>query len=359
MFSGQQIPIVKPEQPVNPEQLTARMLECLYTGALKYGNRFSMELQRRLAEELELPDSRQLLVTVSGTAALLLAVVGCAGPAKPGDVALLPAFTFPATAEVLVQLGYRLRFVDVAPDTWTVDPAVVARALTEEDRARLVLSVDTFGNPADYEVLRPLCDDAGVALVADSAAGLGSRHQGLPLAQQAHAHSFSMSFAKVLSAGGAGGAVVLPEETELDPRAGWTRSLLMTELHAIAALDQLPMLEEMVVRRNAIANIYSQGLKALKGLRLQYIRPGNRSSQVHWVMQVEEGRELMEAELQARGIQTKRYYRALHRGPWGPQNGLPVTDALHDQVLALPMFSQLSDSKALQIVEAVRNSLCA
>src|SRR5438128_2542199 len=138
------LPVVVPPRPVRPELVLQRQWEALFSGAVKHGNRWTTELTGRLGEELR--TDRRVLVTASGTAALRIMVAATAGPARPGDVAVLPAFTFPATAEILRQLGYRLRFADVDDRSWTLDPAAVARALAPGD-VRLVLAVDTFGNP--------------------------------------------------------------------------------------------------------------------------------------------------------------------------------------------------------------------
>src|SRR5262249_25687062 len=143
-----------------------------------------------------------------GTQALRLAIVATAGRGSSGDVAVLPSITYPATANVLVQLGYTPRYVDVDEHTWTMDARALERALAD-GLPRVVVCVDTFGNPCDYAGLTSICAVAGVPLVADSAAGLGSRYLGRALATQADAHAFSMSFAKVISAAGAGGAVVI------------------------------------------------------------------------------------------------------------------------------------------------------
>ncbi|MEU8228483.1 aminotransferase class I/II-fold pyridoxal phosphate-dependent enzyme [Actinoplanes sp. NPDC048967] len=347
------LPVVVPPRPVRPELVVARQQQCLVSGEVKHGNRWTRELTERLGKELDLDDDRRVLLTASGTAALRIMVAATVGRAGPGDVAVLPSYTFPATAEILVQLGYRLRFADVDPATWTLSPAAVAEALRPGD-VRLVMAVDTFGNPCDYPGLRAVCRPAGVALLADSAAALGSLHQGRPVAQQADAHAYSMSFAKVLSAGGAGGALVLPaeaaERVQADP-AGWTRSELMNELHAVVALDQLPVLGDLVRWRTEVAAVYT-GLP----LETQQVRDGNRHSYVHWVARVAD-RDGLQRRLDALGVGTKPYFAAVHRGPLGAGETLPVTDALHAEALALPMSSELTPEQAERVVAAVRRGL--
>ena len=355
------LPVVIPPKAVLPDQVAARQQASLWSGEIKHGNRWSEELQNKLASVLEAGDEHTVFATASGTAALRLVVAATAGVAAPGEVAILPSFTFPATAEVLLQLGYRLRFIDVDERTWTLDPELL-RAELSSSPARVVVTVDTFGNPCDYDALRRVCGEAGAFLVADSAASFGSRHQGRPVARQADGHAYSMSFAKVLSAGGAGGAVVLPAESAAAVQrspAGWLRSELMNELHAICALDQLNVLEDLVRRRNRVAEIYQQGLPPVPGLSTQEVRPGDRHSYVHWVMRVPQspGRDALQRSLLECGVQTKPYFRALHLAGLGNGEQLPVTERLDGEVLALPMSSELTEEDAEQAVMAVQHCL--
>lgn len=357
------LPVVVPPRPAAPDEVVERQQAALWTGAVKHGNRWSEELTQRLGKELDLADDRRLLVTESGTSALRLLVVAVAGPAAPGDAAVLPSFTFPATAEVLVQLGYRLRFVDVDAATWTIDPDAVAAALAAEP-ARLVVAVDTFGNPCDYARLLEVCHAGGATLVADSAAALGSLYRGVPVATQAAGHAFSMSFAKVLSAGGAGGAVVLPADACLDPAAGWARSQLMHELHAIVALDQLAVLEDLIRRRQRVAAVYAQTLANLPdGFAAQQVQAGDRHAFVHWVLRVPPvvDRDALQRDLLRFGVQTKPYFRALHLDPASAAGAdsasLPVTERLDAEVLALPMSSELTEDDAERVALALERCL--
>ncbi|WP_431933477.1 DegT/DnrJ/EryC1/StrS family aminotransferase [Micromonospora sp. RP3T] len=351
------LPVVVPPPPAHPDLVADRQQAALTSGEVKHGNRWTRELTERLGKELELDDDHRVLVTASGTAALRIMVAATVGPARPGDVAVLPSYTFPATAEILVQLGYALRFVDVDAATWTLDPAAVAGAVARGG-VRVVLGVDTFGNPCDYPALRAVCDPAGVALLADSAAALGSLHRGHPVAQQALAHSYSMSFAKVVSAGGAGGALVLPAdaaEAVLAAPAGWTRSELMNELHAVVAVDQLAELDTLVRRRAEVAEVYADAARTLP-VEFQQVRPGDRHCWVHWVARIADRDRVADA-LAALGVQTKPYFAAIHRGPLGGGERLPVTDRLDAEALALPMSSELTVEQAERVVAALRRCL--
>jgi dTDP-4-amino-4,6-dideoxygalactose transaminase len=321
-------------------------------------------LTEGLRHRLEVPADTEVLVTGSGSAALRLAVQAIAGPVTPGDVAVLPSFTFVATGEVLAQLGYRLRFCDVQQETWTMDPLSLAAALAPGD-ARVVVAVDALGAPADYTALNKVCADAGVPLVADSAAALGAAQRDRPIGTQAVAHAFSLSFAKVLSAGGGGGAVVLPGGAleRLRRPVDWTRSVPLMETAAVAALDLLQDLDLLVAARREVAVRYAE--LAGRGAVPQQAARGDAHAWVHWAARfpgVDRG--TFAADLQRLGIGTKPYYApALHHQDWGPHAEvgakLPVTDRLAREVLALPMSSELSSQQADRVVTAVLGALAS
>lgn len=357
------LPVVIPPRSPRPDVLADRQQQVLWSGLVKHGNRWTRALEAEMRECLELPDGATLLLTTSGTEALRLAVAGTVGPAPAlGATALMPSFTFPATVEALVQLGYMVRFVDVEAGSWNLDPAALEAALRDEPGAQVVVAVDTFGNPCDYEALNEVCDRFGVTLIGDSAAGLGSRRGGRPLATQAAAHAFSMSFAKVVSAAGAGGAVVFRRPPQWSEEAGWTRSALIDELHAVAALEQLETLEELVERRGAVARVYEEAIAAVPGIDLQQVAAGDRHSYVHWVLRADgaEHAEQLRRHLADLGVGTGNYFRAQHLGSRGPMPQLlPVTERLHDGVVALPMSSELTLEGAQHVAAACAEALAA
>ena len=356
--------VVRPPRPRRPDEVAARTQACLETGSVK-GGPWTAELTARLRAELALPDDSALLLTGSGSAALRLAVQAIAGPVRSDDVAVLPSFTFAATGEMLAQLGYTLRFCDVRPDTWTMDPDSLAAALADGDAA-VVVAVDALGAPADYPALTKVCADAGVPLVADSAAALGARHQGRPVAAKAAAHAYSLSFAKVISAGGSGGALALPADAvdRLRSPVDWLRSVPLAETAAVAALDLLDDLDLLVGRRRAVAARYAQ-LASVDGVRPQRVADGDAHAFVHWVARFGGvDRDRLAAELDRLGVGTKPYYAPpLHWHDWGPYaeraGALPVSDALGREALALPMSSELSPLQAERVTMAVLAALTA
>ena len=360
------LPVVVPPRPESPETVFARQQQALLSGSVRDGQ-WTSELAGMLHSTLAIDEDHEVLVTSSGTAALKLAVVAAAGPGWEhghDPVAVLPAFTFAATAEVLVDLGYRLRFCEVNESTWTLDSAALVAALAPGD-VTLVVAVDALGAPADYDSLRPICAEAGVALIADSAPAMSALHSGRPLGNQADAHAFSMSFAKVVSAAGAGGALSVRREllSRLDAPIDWRRSTRISEVHAIAALDLVFRLDELVARRDAVAHVYNTLLGTHPLVVPQQVRPGDRHGWTHWTARILDGhRARLSGRLPELGVGAKPYYApALHRENWNeraePCGPLTVTDALAEQALALPMSSELTPADAERVALRVLAAL--
>jgi dTDP-4-amino-4,6-dideoxygalactose transaminase len=355
--------LVQPPRPVDRATVARRLMDVLDTGLVKHGHRWTTALTQAVRTRLEVDDSREVLLTVSGTAALRLCALALTKDRPRSDrrpLAVLPSFTFPATAEFLIQLGIDLVFCDVDKDTWTLDVGTLADVLASRP-VDLVVCVDALGNPADYGSLVRLCAEAGVPLLADSAPALGSYCAGLPVGTQADAHAFSLSMAKVVSAAGAGGFAILPagSRSYLEGGANWIRSSLMTEPNAVVALDQFPHIDGMLARRAAVAAVYQEFAEAVAGITGQQVRSTHQHSWVHWVMRCEPplSRDDIAAHLAVLGIETRPYYAPalhLHHGTASRQPPLPVTEELARHVLALPMSSEMRVSDARRVVDGLR-----
>lgn len=365
------VPVVLPPRPVRPGLVARRQQAALWSGEVKFGNRWTTELMERLSEALGVADGDELQATMTGTAALRMcfeAAVGGAGVAH-GKVAVLPAFTFAATAEALVQIGFRLRFADIDPYTWTLDPTSLEEALEKED-VSLVVPVDALGVPADHTRIAQIAAAHGVPVVSDSAAALGSLYRGQPVAGLQWAHAYSLSFAKTLTAGGIGGLALAPRGCLGAGPSNWNRSSMMSELHAVAALDQVAALPELVRRRNALAARYDAVVAGRAGVRRQGVRNGDGHSWVHYVLALPDSDscDAVARDLERGGVQTKRYYAPVLTDPgWGHRFdtghgpaesvALPVTDGLKSRVLALPMSSEFTGGQVARSVAALERAL--
>src|SRR4051794_26608056 len=156
-----------------------------------------------------------VLAPASGTAALHLGyrLLGV----EPGDEVWTSTLTFVATIAPAVQMGAVPRFLDVSPESWTLDPGLLERELARAARRgrlpRAVVPVDLFGQCCDLGTLVALCDRWGVPVLCDSAAALGSTQHGRHAGRGARLAAFSFNGNKIVTA--AGGGALASEDAAL------------------------------------------------------------------------------------------------------------------------------------------------
>jgi perosamine synthetase len=136
----------------------------------------------------------------SGTAALHSALVAVG--VKRGDEVILPSFTFVATAEVVVFQGAKPVFVDIEPDTYTISPKAIEKAVTK--KTKVVMPVDLYGLPADIKPIREIADNHGLKVVEDAAQAHGASYQGKPPGAFADATCWSFYASKNMTTGEGG-----------------------------------------------------------------------------------------------------------------------------------------------------------
>jgi dTDP-4-amino-4,6-dideoxygalactose transaminase len=320
-------------------------------------------------------------VTVSsGTDALQIAMM--AEGIGPGDAVFLPAFTYTATAEVPLLLGATPVFVDVDPATFQIDVAHLQGRITETRRAgklrpRAVIGVDLFGQPADWPALAAIAASEDIFTLDDCAQSFGAALHGQRLGKAADATATSFFPSKPLGAYGDGGALF----TESEERAALYRSLRthgegatryevlrigmngrLDTLQAAILLAKLEIFEAEIARRDEIARIYDAGLADIIGIPARV--PDSASAWAVYAVLLRDSaeRDLAQSALKAAGIGSAVYYpRPLHRQPaYAARHdgaALPVSEALSQRIMALPIHPDLTDAQATRVVTTLRAAL--
>jgi dTDP-4-amino-4,6-dideoxygalactose transaminase len=320
-----------------------------------------------------------VVTCASGTDALALVLM--AKGVGPGDAVLCPSFTFAATAEVIAWLGATPVFVDVLPDTFNLDPRSLAVGIETTEQQRLkavgVVAVDLFGQAADYDAIAPLCEAAGLWLLADAAQSFGAACNGRKVGAIGDASATSFFPAKPLGCYGDGGAVFTDNAALADVirslrvhgegedkydnvRIGMNGRL--DTIQAAVLLEKLKIFPDEIEARNAVAARYGAGLGDV--VAVPKVMDGCVSTWAQYTIRVPGGRrDAVAAALKAHGIPTAIYYRRpLHRQPAYRHfpiagNGLPVSDALAAEVLSLPMHPYLAEDLQDTIIAAIRAAL--
>lgn len=331
------------------------------------------ELEERLARH---GGARHAVGVSSGTDALLAVLM--AEDIGPGMAVFLPAFTYTATAEVVLLLGAVPVFVDVDPQTFQIGVPSLEQRLADVRRAgrlepKAIIGVDLFGQPAPWDELNDLASREGLILFADCAQSFGASYKGRNLGHEARATTLSFFPSKPLGCYGDGGAIL----TDDDEKAALYRSLRshgegrqryevqriglnarLDSLQAAVLLSKMDVFEEELKRREAVASAYDAGLPAL-------VRPPVRvpDSQSAWAVYCvtlpsHRLRESLRSRLAEAEIATAIYYpKPLHWQPaYQAQHdgvALPVAETVGEQVLALPIHADLSDDAVGRVLAVI------
>ena len=295
----------------------------------------------------------------SGTAALHLAVLALG--IGPGDEVIVPAYTFPATANAVELCGASAVLVDVDPDTFLVDPRSVARALT--DRTRAVMAVHLFGRPVDWEALRSVVPE-DVVLIEDAAGALGASYRGVPCGGLGALACFSFHPRKIVTTG-EGGAVTT-DDGDLDAAVrrlrhhGWAElgsmpapgfNYRLPDVLCAIGIPQIAQLESLLAARERVARGYE--LRLGNVVLTPHAAEGDRHGWQAYVVQLDRRDEALGA-LRAEGIEAQIGTWALHRlEPYRAQGSFPGADRAFERALALPFHTQLTDSDLDRVTEVL------
>jgi dTDP-4-amino-4,6-dideoxygalactose transaminase len=324
----------------------------------------------------------------SGTEALWLALV--AAGVRPGDSVITTAFSFFASASAIVRAGATPVFVDVDPGTLNLDATLVDRQLraTQRENLRAILPVHLYGQCADMDAFDRIAQEFGVAIVEDAAQAIGAEWSGRGAGSLGVTAAFSFYPTKNLSAYGDAGIATTsrPEMAEHmrqlrnhgSPRRyyhnefGWNGR--MDAIQAAVLRVKLPHLADWNQRRRQHAATYDQ-LFASAGLtnaqasnqpsnescapvRLLSRSPQARHVFHQYVIRAQRREELRQF-LAERKIGSEIYYPLpLHLQPVFSYLGLkagdmPVSEQAAREVLALPMFPELTEAEIGWVVESI------
>ena len=338
---------------VGDEEL-AEIREVLESGQLTMGPKVA-EFEELLAAAVGTPHA---VAVSSGTAALHVGVLALG--LAPGDEVLVPAYTFPATGNVVALAGATPVLVDVDPLTMNMDPEAAHARVTP--RTKAILAVHLFGRPAPLDAYPEL------PVLEDAAGALGALRAGRPCGSLGVLGCFSFHPRKIVTTG-EGGAVTtaddaLAERVRSLRHHGWSPSDAYVDMPApafnyrladvLAALGipQLRRLAELHEAYERIARGYAERLA-----HLDVVLPGTDPGDVHgwqaYVIQVDDRDRVME-RLRAEGVQCQIGTYALHRlGAYRDQGSFPGADAAFERALALPLHPRLSGDELDRVAAAL------
>lgn len=287
----------------------------------------------------------------------------------PGDEIITVANSFIATSEAISQTGAKVVFVDCNEKTYTIDPALVEKAITPKTKA--IVPVHLYGQPADMDPILALAAKHGLKVVEDCAQAHGAVYKGRKIGTIGDMATFSFFPGKNLGAYGDAGAIV----TNDDKLGEWARKYAnhgrkdkydhefeginsrLDGLQAAILNVKLKHLDKWTERRIAIADKYDKAFAGVVGVPTR--AEGVRHVYHLYVIRLKD-REKIQAVLTERGVATgihypiplpslKAYAYLGHK-----DSDFPVSDMLRKEILSLPIHGSMTDAEVDYVIEAVR-----
>ncbi|MDZ5810246.1 DegT/DnrJ/EryC1/StrS family aminotransferase [Halorubrum sp. AD140] len=306
----------------------------------------------------------------SGTAALLLALR--AAGVGPGDQVLVPGHSFFATVSPVLSLDADPVFVDIDPETYTMDPADLAEKASAATSPAAVIPVHIYGAMADMDAIGRVAEEHDLFVLEDACQAHFAERDGETAGSAGDAGAFSFYPSKNMTVAGDGG-MVTTDDAELAREMrrlrnhgrdddGVHRSLglnyRLDETSAAVGLAQLGRVERWNRNRHSAAERYTEALETVPEVTAP-TEPEDAFHVYHlYVIQAPDRDELQD-HLEAQGIDTGIHYgTALHEHPAVTDRidpvSLPRTEALVDRILSLPMYPEIAERD----VEYVTNTIC-
>jgi dTDP-4-amino-4,6-dideoxygalactose transaminase len=314
----------------------------------------------------------------------------------PGDEAIVPAFTWVATANVVEHLGGKIVFCDIDLQTFNLDVAELAKKITP--RTKAILPVHLFGLPAEMQAINQLAKQHGLRVVEDAACGFGSQYHGKHVGTLGDAGCFSFHPRKAITTGEGGmittdnqelaeklrrlrdhGAAVTDLQRHMGarpylladhPDAGYNQR--MTDIQAALGSAQMDRADEIVVERRRLAARYDEAFASLSWLRVPVhvasLKHGYQSYPCLFapepvttesIPRINAARNAWMDKLQQVGISTRPATHAVHmlsfyREKFGLRpNDFPNAWAANDCSISLPLFHGMTDTEQSFVIEQV------
>ena len=316
----------------------------------------------------------------SGTSALHLCIRALG--IGEGDEVITTSFSFIASANCILYERATVKFVDIDPDTYCIDPSKIEAAITPKTKA--ILAVDIFGYLADWKAIRAIADKHNLILIEDSCEALGSVRDGVHAGMFAECGMFAFYPNKQMTTG-EGGVIVTNREDianqarsernqgrALDSKWLEHRTLgfnyRLSDINCALGTSQLSRLPEFKKKRQQIVEWYAEELADISDVvSVPLSQPGVDISWFVYIVRLadrytQKDRNALIAHLQSKDIGCNTYFPAIHLQPVYKAQGysegdFPITEHISDRTVALPFFTNLSREEVASVCTILKDGL--
>lgn len=315
--------------------------------------------------------TRYAISCCNGTVALHLALVALG--LKSGDEVIVPTLTFVATANAVRYCGATPVFIDVDPETWTIDPSLIEQKITS--RTRGIIVVHLYGQPADLDPILDLASRHSLFIVEDAAEAHGAEYKGNKVGSLTLVGAFSFYGNKAITTGEGGMLTTNDDELAaklrllrgqgMDSQKRYWHPVIgynyrMTNVAAAVGLGQLEKVDWHLERRATVANWYKKALSDIGGVMWQSEQGWSR--RIYWMFSIVlEGnagdRDDAMAHLHDDGIETRPLFYPLHLLPPYQKEGEPADYPVAEQIsyngFSLPTWAGLTYDDVNYVAESL------
>ncbi|PVE92204.1 DegT/DnrJ/EryC1/StrS family aminotransferase [Microbacterium sp. TPD7012] len=321
--------------------------------------------------------ARHAAAVSSATTGLHLALVALG--VQPGDEVVIPGFSFPATANAVIQQGATPVFVDIDEATFNLDPALLDAAVT--DRTRAIMPVHAFGLCADMDAINAVAARHELPVLEDAACALGGTYGGRHAGTLGTAGVYSFHPRKIITT--AEGGMITTDDDELAKRIAVLRAhgavrgelymefveagfnYRLSDVHAAIGLAQMTRIDDIVSGRRRAASELTSRVSGIEGVQVPTEPAGTAHTFQSYVVLLDDGidRDEVIRRMRTRDIETTLGTYGMHLQPYFrerfgiPDEALPHTTRAHHQALTLPLYPQLTEDDMDAIADALRLSI--
>ncbi|MBX2845294.1 MAG: DegT/DnrJ/EryC1/StrS family aminotransferase [Saprospiraceae bacterium] len=308
----------------------------------------------------------------NGTDALQIALMAL--DLRPGDEVIVPAFTYIAPVEVIALLGLKPVLVDVKPDTFNIDPDVLVAAINSKTKA--IIPVHLFGQSADMASIMNIAKKHGLKVVEDNAQSIGTRFEGKHTGTLGDIGCISFFPSKNLGAYGDGGALTTNDSglaarlKSICSHGQYSRKYYHDEIGVNSRLDALQAailnvklghLDDFVAARRSVAAAYDKALNDVADITIPFRTASSTHVFHQYTLKIKAGkRDALKAYLSEQGIPSMIYYpmpiytQRAYTNEFPATIHLPVTEQLCQEVLSLPMHTEMTEDQIEYIIHHVK-----
>ena len=338
------------------------------TGIFTNKGPFHEELERKLEKYLKV---KYLSLFSSGTTALITSLF--ASNIK-GEVITTP-YSFVATANSILWAGAKPVFVDIDPISMNIDPSKIQRAITKNTTA--IMPVHSYGNPSDVSKIKKIAKKNNLKVIYDAAPSFGVTDRGGSVLRHGDLSVLSFHATKVFSTI-EGGAIISPT-LKMKARIDKLRNFgfddeitisepgingKMSELHSAFGLLQLKHINKSISQRKKLASLYKSKLDKIEGIDLVEPAESINGNGSYFPILVNKNfkisRDELYEELKKENIYSRRYFYPLisqtvmyKSMPSSTKKNLPVANRISQQILCLPLSSDLDQESIHRILKVI------